>query len=77
MENILIQILKNANRPGFIIGEGIINRKDGASIIDKIRLIAKKYNGYNKDRVKIQRFFHRTTTILCRVHKQVQGTIKE
>ena len=26
------------------------------------------WNGYNKDRVKIQRVFHRTTTIFCCIH---------
>ena len=55
--------LKNANRPGFIIGEGIINRKDGASIIEKIRLIAKKYNGYNKDWNGLC-FFHTNSAVV-------------
>ena len=42
-------ILQKSYRPGFIVGEGIINRSDGESLIGKIREIAEKYNAYDKE----------------------------
>jgi len=43
------KVLEASSKPGFIIGEGVINRKDGYGIIGKIRKIAEKYNAFNEE----------------------------
>ena len=42
-------VLQKSHRPGFIVGEGIINRRDGEALIGKIREIAEKYNAYDQE----------------------------
>jgi len=41
--------LKKHNKTLFLIGESVLNRKDGEGILGRIREIAKKYNNYNDD----------------------------
>ncbi len=40
-------ILDKSNKPLFLIGENLLNRKDGEGILGRIREIAKKYNSFS------------------------------
>ncbi len=40
-------ILDKSNNPLFLIGENLLNRKDGEGILGRIREIAKKYNSFS------------------------------
>jgi NADH-quinone oxidoreductase subunit G len=41
------KILEKSNKPLFLIGENLLNRKDGEGILGRIREIAKKYNSFS------------------------------
>ncbi len=41
------KILDKSNKPLFLIGENLLNRKDGEGILGRIREIAKKYNSFS------------------------------
>ena len=41
------KILEKSNKPLFLIGENLLNRKDGEGILGRIREVAKKYNSFS------------------------------
>ena len=41
------KILDKSNKPLFLIGENLLNRKDGEGILGRIREVAKKYNSFS------------------------------
>ena len=41
------KILDSSSKPLFIIGENVLNRKDGSGILGRLREIAKKYNSFS------------------------------
>ena len=41
------KILDSSSKPLFIIGENVLNRKDGSGILGRLREVAKKYNSFS------------------------------